>query len=384
MSENSKGSGMYGQRRRNQFGSPTGIGSIGGSDAGCGDRAAQNKSPDFAEQAKSAANKVSDTLSKTVGIEKLEGFSLKALFADVFKKHPEEEVERIFMYGTPETTPDIRDVDTSWPRPWIFTRALIASVAIYWVLHTGFDRTGNIFLLPSMMFVGSFAVPMSALIFFIESNVRRNVSLYQVFRAGLVCGVIGIVWASFTWKIFSSENNYVIAFLAGLIEEPVKLAALWKCRYLLKLRYIHNGLLVGAGLGAGFAAFESMGYAFVYVLVGDRISDMETVILLRGVFAPFGHIIWTAIVCAALWRVKGSASFKLDMLVDKRFLRLAALPVVLHILWDFPSIPIIDAIPFLKYFVLGIVGWVAVLSLIQEGLKEIRKEKSLYLGQWNK
>ena len=79
--------------------------------------------------------------------------------------------------------------------------------------------------------------------------------------------------------------------------------------------------------------------------------------------------------CAALWRVKGSASFKLDMLVDKRFLRLAALPVVLHILWDFPSIPIIDAIPFLKYFVLGIVGWVAVLSLIQEGLKEIRKDK---------
>ena len=372
MSENSKGSGMYGQRRRNQFGSPMGIGSIGGSDAGCGDRAAQNKSPDFAEQARSAANKVSDTISKTVGIEKLEGFSLKALFADVFKKHSEDEVERIFMYGTPETTPEICDVDTSWPRPWIFTRALIASVAIYWALHTG------------LMFVGSFAVPMSALIFFIESNVRRNVSLYQVFRVGMVCGVIGILWASFTWEIFNSENNYVIAFLAGLIEEPVKLAALWKCRSLLKLRYIHNGLLVGAGLGAGFAAFESMGYAFVCMLVGDRISDMETVILLRGVLAPFGHIVWTAIVCAALWRVKGSAPFKLGMLADKRFLRLAALPVVLHILWDLPPIPVVDAIPFLRYVVLGIVGWAAVLSLIQEGLKEIRNEKSLQLGQWNK
>lgn len=333
---------------------------------------------DAAERAKAAAAKVGATFAKAVGVEKLEGFSLKALFSEVFKKHPEEEVERSFMCGTPETTPDVRDVDASWPKPWIFMRALIASVVIYWALHSGYGETENLFLLPSMMFVGSFAVPMSALMFFIESNVRRNISLYQVFRLVLFGGVTGVVWASFTWKLFNgAENAFAKAILAGLIEEPVKLAALWKCKSLLKHRYVLNGLLVGAALGAGFAAFESTGYAFVVLLGADAISEMELNILLRGVLAPLGHIIWTAIVCAALWRVKGDAPFKFGMLADKRFLRLAALPVVLHILWDLPehTIPLIDVLILPRYLILGLVGWIAVLCLLQEGLKEIRKEK---------
>ena len=342
------------------------------------DQASKGQTADFAGQAKSAANKVSDTFTKAVGIEKLEGFSLKALFSEVFKKHPEEEVERSFMCGTPETTPDLCNVDTSWPRPWIFMRMLIASVVIYWLLHSGYRETNNLFLLPSMMFVGSFAVPISALMFFIESNVRRNISLYQVFRLVLLGGVTGVVWASLTWKFFEgADNNYVTAILAGVIEEPVKLAALWKCSSLLKHRYVHNGLLVGAALGAGFAAFESMGYAFAFLLANGEISEMESVIFLRGVLAPLGHVIWTAMVCAALWRVKGDSQFKFGMLVDKRFLRLAALPVVLHVLWDLPFIPVIDAVPLLRYLILGLVGWIAVLSLLQEGLKEIRAEKAL-------
>ena len=339
------------------------------------DQAGKHQSTDFAGQAKSAANKVNDTFVKAVGIEKLEGFSLKALFSDVFKKHPEEEVDRSFMCGTPETTPDIRDVDSSWPRPWIFMRALIASVVIYWALHSGYRETNNLFLLPSMMFVGAFAVPISALMFFIESNVRRNISLYQIFRLLLFGGVAGVVWASLTWKfVGDANNNYVTAILAGLIEEPVKLAALWKCRSLLKHRYVHNGLLVGAALGAGFAAFESMGYAFVSLLKHGEMK-MESVILIRGVLAPLGHIIWTAIVCASLWRVKGDSQFRFGMFFDKRFLRLAALPVVLHILWDLPSIPVVDNVPLLRYPILGLIGWIAVLSLLQEGLKEIRREK---------
>lgn len=342
------------------------------------ERASENATSDAAERAKAAAAKVGETFAKAVGVEKLEGFSLKALFSEVFKKHSEEEVERSFICGTPETTPRIGDVDASWPRPWIFLRALIASVVIYWALHSGYRETENLFLLPSMMVVGSFAVPLSALMFFIESNIRRNISLYQVFRLVLFGGVTGVVWASLTWNLFrEADNPYATAILAGLIEEPVKLAALWKGRTLLKHRYTLNGLLIGAALGAGFAAFESTGYAFATLLGADEISEMEMVILLRGVLAPLGHIIWTAIVCVALWRVKGDSPFRFGMLADGRFLRLAALPVILHILWDLPghTIPVIDVFFVLRYLILGVVGWIAVLCLLQEGLKEIRKEK---------
>lgn len=49
------------------------------------------------------------------GIEKLEGFSIKRLFSDVFKHHPAAEVEELFAIGTERTTPKIEDVDCSWP-----------------------------------------------------------------------------------------------------------------------------------------------------------------------------------------------------------------------------------------------------------------------------
>lgn len=331
---------------------------------------------DAGAAAAKAATKVGDSFTKAVGIEKLEGFSFSALFADVFKKHDDLEVERAFTCGTPETTPPLDAVDSSWPRPWIFMRALIASVVVYWALHSGWRETENTNLLPGMMLIGSFAVPISTLMFFIEANVLRNISLFQVFRVVLLGGVAGIVYSAFVWNLFGSDSEYIMAILAGLIEETMKLAALVRCRSLLKRKYILNGLLVGAALGVGFAAFESAGYAFNTLLREGEVSSMEVIILMRGVLSPLGHIIWTAIVCAALWRVKGDRPFTFSMLVDKRFLRLAAVPVALHIAWDLPSAVTPGFLGFvLRIAVLGLVGWIVVLSLIQEGLKEIRKEK---------
>ena len=82
-------------------------------------RSSDGATSDAAERAKAAASKVGETFAKAVGVEKLEGFSLKALFSEVFKKHAEEEVETAFTCGTPDTTPPLESVDSSWPRPWI-------------------------------------------------------------------------------------------------------------------------------------------------------------------------------------------------------------------------------------------------------------------------
>ena len=98
---------------------------------------------------------------------------------------------------------------------------------------------------------------------------------------------------------------------------------------------------------------------------------MTDMIMERGMLSPFGHIAWTAIAGCALWRVKAEQGFSTSMLQDGRFLKLFTLPVVLHMLWNSP----ID-IPFYgKYIILGIVAWIVVLGLIQEGLKELRTEK---------
>ena len=64
-------------------------------------------------------------MASAIGIEKLKGFSLSDLFSEVFSRHSRAEVENYFTIGTEKSTPDILEVDASWPKPWLFTRMII-------------------------------------------------------------------------------------------------------------------------------------------------------------------------------------------------------------------------------------------------------------------
>jgi hypothetical protein len=63
-----------------------------------------------------------------------------------------------------------------------------------------------------------------------------------------------------TWLLRYSGQGFYIG--VGLIEEAVKLAVLWRLAHRLPNRSMLDGLVVGATVGLGFAAFESAGYAF--------------------------------------------------------------------------------------------------------------------------
>jgi RsiW-degrading membrane proteinase PrsW (M82 family) len=92
-----------------------------------------------------------------------------------------------------------------------------------------------------------------------------------------------------------------------------------------------DGVVLGAAAGMGFAALESMGYAFTAFL-GSRGSLSATVgiTMLRGLLAPVGHGTWTAIAAGILFRESGLADFRVN-----RHVLLAYLGVsVLHGLWD--------------------------------------------------
>jgi hypothetical protein len=61
--------------------------------------------------------------------------------------------------------------------------------------------------------------------------------------------------------------------------------------------------------------------------------------------------------------------FEFSMLNDMRFKRVFFAGVVLHMLWNTGF-----ELPFYgKYLVLGAIGWVIVLGLVQEGLKELKR-----------
>lgn len=337
------------------------------------------------EKVKKSVTNLHQRFNDFAGLEKLEGFSLGALFSEVFGKHKEEDVEEFFTVGTAGATPPIEEVDTSWPRPWLFFRALASSVAMYLILSGGFQYfEGNTNLIPGMMVMGSLAVPFSALLFFYEVNVRRNISLYQVLRlfffGGIMSLMISLVFFKWTGDIVTGSWE---ASTAGPIEESGKLLALVLVTRFSRYHYKLNGLLMGAAIGTGFAVFESMGYALNKMLEGilrltegeavDPIKMMTDNIFNRGVLSPFGHIVWTAIAGAALWRVKGKEPFRMSMLFNGKFWHLFLVPVVLHILWNSPLLP---NIPYHgRYLMLGFVAWFVVIALVQEGLKELRAEK---------
>jgi hypothetical protein len=94
-----------------------------------------------------------------------------------------------------------------------------------------------------------------------------------------------------------------------------------------------DGMVLGAVVGAGFAAFESAGYALQVLLA--NVDDKSVVAILeieafRAVLAPFGHITWTALIGGALFASSRGGRFHVT-----RGLVLTILgAVTLHALWD--------------------------------------------------
>jgi protease PrsW len=323
------------------------------------------------------ANKLSQRITNAAGVEQLEGFRLGEMFSEVFKKHTDDEVEAYFTVGTAETIPDIMQVDTTWPRPWVFFRTFAGAMLVYVGFVQAWQNFHTLNLIPGAIVVGSFVVPLSVLIFFFETNVRRNVSLYQVLKLLFFGGVLSLIFSLILFKVIAI--NALGASVAGLVEEPGKLLALFLVINIAKYRYIHNGLLFGAAVGTGFAAFESAGYALTLGLSTGQPQVIFDIILVRGMLAPFAHIVWTAMSAAALWKVKGDRPFTLEMLKDSRFLRVFGIAVVLHMVWNSPlELPLYG-----KYIGLGLVAWTVILALIQDGLKQLRIEKVKAMEQYS-
>jgi RsiW-degrading membrane proteinase PrsW (M82 family) len=315
-----------------------------------------------------------DRLARVVGVQPLQALPVRAMWREVFSAHTEEEVESCLAAGAPQTTPPLAAVSTQWPRPWVFGRLLMLALLVYGAFDLAWTQSGNRNLIPGLILAGSFAVPMSILVLFFECNVQRNVSLYQLTRVLLLGGVLALLLALFMYRIgaaFPLEG--LGTALAALVEEPAKLLTLGILINSPRYRFTLNGLLLGAAVGTGFAAFESAGYAFRAGLEAGSLA-MREVILSRGLLAPFTHIVWTAMAAGALWRVKGAAPFRWRMLQDSGFRRVFAVAVVLHMIWDSDSL----LSGSLLYLLVGLAGWFMVASLIQEGLEEIRQEQGRY------
>ncbi len=327
-------------------------------------------SPDSAKAAASGlVNDFAQRLRGLASTEELEGFSLQTMFSEVFKKRTPEEMEEHFLTGTSKATPPLDQVETGWPKPWFFFRALAAITIVYLGFYWMLVEFRNPKVIPGLIVMGNLAFPMATLILFFEFNTPRNISMYSIVMMICTGGVVSLGLTHIVSRL--ADLGWMGMMSAGIVEELAKfLTVAWFARNL-RHKYILNGLLLGAAVGAGFEIFEDFGYVFDTARKTMNIDAMADEIFGRGITAPFSHIIWTAISGAAFWRARGAEPLSIKHFVDPAFLRAFLVPVALHMLWDSPLPNPLQ----LKYAALGLAGWFVVFGFVQSGLKQVRREQ---------
>jgi len=179
--------------------------------------------------------------------------------------------------------------------------------------------------------LGSFLVPVTFVAWAFERRDSGELTAGLVLSTFVTGGVLGVLGASVLESYLLSPSPWLF-LLVGLIEEAVKLVALaWLTRHLAR-KSMRDGMILGAAVGFGFAAFESAGYAFTALFTEHGLSLMQLVQteLLRGLLAPVGHGLWTAILGGVLFSASGRRHFAFTGRLLLSYLGVS----VLHALWD--------------------------------------------------
>ncbi|WP_405792231.1 PrsW family intramembrane metalloprotease [Streptomyces sp. NBC_01506] len=220
-------------------------------------------------------------------------------------------------------------------RKWAWLPVLAIGIGLYFLVQSTLIDTGNVNYVPSMILLGAVVVPLSFLTFVAGRTGQWQVGPVVLAIAALFGGVVGIVTAG--RLEFDTLRGLGTTSLIGigLIEESCKLIVpvlilLWEVRR--GTVRVGDGLLIGVAAGMGFAALETMGYAFTALLASQgNIGEVEETLFLRGLTSPAAHMAWTGLVCGALW---AAVAARWSLAATVRLVITFALAVTLHALWD--------------------------------------------------
>jgi RsiW-degrading membrane proteinase PrsW (M82 family) len=190
--------------------------------------------------------------------------------------------------------------------------------------------THNAVLVPTLVLLGSFLVPVSFVTWALQRWRDEHVTTELVVRAFVVGGLLGVLAAALLESYLLHPSPWLFGGV-GLIEEGVKLIALLLVTRHMTRRHTRDGIVLGATVGFGFAAFETAGYAFNATLTvhGLSLTALVQTELLRSVVAPLGHGLWTGVLGGVLFHSAARGRLLRGRLV------LAYLWVsLLHAFWD--------------------------------------------------
>jgi RsiW-degrading membrane proteinase PrsW (M82 family) len=212
-------------------------------------------------------------------------------------------------------------------------KLLFAGGLVTWLIAAVVTEiTDDNILVPTVIIVGSFMVPVTMAAFALSRRRDGYLTTEEVVLGFLLAGTLGVVGTALTESyLLPVANGTFIA--VGIIEELGKGAVLLLVAHQVHHRAPRDGMVLGAVVGAGFAAFESAGYALQTLL--DNLGHQTVIAIVeieafRAVLAPFGHITWTALIGGALFASSRGGRFHVS-----RALVLTIVGVIaLHALWD--------------------------------------------------
>jgi protease PrsW len=235
----------------------------------------------------------------------------------------------------PEAVPDTARTKTKthtwWSRrPWL--QMFLGGLGLWVATVLVTFATGNPNLVPTIILLGSFLVPV-AFVTYAFGHADQVVTAQRIFTAFVYGGVLGVLGASVLEAAFLRQPSGPAFLGVGLIEEAVKLAALWLLARRLPRYTMRDGIVLGAAVGFGFAAFESAGYAFnaLFTAGGPSLLNLVETEVLRGILAPVGHGLWTAILGGTLF---GVAARRGRLRLSGAVVGWYVLVALLHGLWD--------------------------------------------------
>lgn len=290
----------------------------------------------------------------------------------IFKVHTKEEIDDILLVNKDGVAGVKGRIEC--PKTWLYSRVFLWLFLLTAVMLFLTVRSDNVKIIPGLILLGTFSIPVVFVTFFLEMNISRNISVLKVMSVFVFGGVFSLVFTHLISPYFVGLESILQASIAGITEEPAKLIILlFFVGNNRKYPYILNGVLLGATVGAGFAAFESAGYAFegYLTMLHSDTPEWSFVYMLdnifqRGYLAPFCHIVWTGLIGGALWTVRGLGRFDNALLFKQRVVATFLISVFLHMLWNSEIMPV---------KVLGAIAWIGIFHYLKLGLQQLADEQ---------
>ncbi len=230
-----------------------------------------------------------------------------------------------------------------WKQRPLWLKVLVGGLLLWGLTLAVLWTTQVTTLAPVVIFVGSFLVPIVFAVWAFEREEYSGVtpegqptalSIPLLVAAFGVGGLLGVTMAALVETVVLNHIPGILWYPGvAVIEETIKIAIVWWLARNLTAYYRRDGMVLGACVGFGFAAFETSGYAFNALIQAsdDQLLPVVETQLVRGLLTPVGHGLWTALLGGALF---AAASKTGRLHISPSVVGWWLVVVLMHWIWD--------------------------------------------------